>query len=104
MSADDPKSPDDHASTEEGAPEAGVAAEAGASASIGPQRYRISHSTVYVYGGNVAHSHQQLHLTPRTSARQRCLAHAITVTPLPTTRSEHLDAFGNTVTRLEIER
>jgi transglutaminase-like putative cysteine protease len=68
------------------------------------QRYRISHSTVYAYGGNVAHSHQQLHLTPRPSARQRCLAHTITVNPTPTTRSEHADAFGNTVTRLEIER
>jgi len=68
------------------------------------QRYHVSHSTVYAYRGRVAHSHQQLHLMPRPSARQQCLTHTITVTPTPSTRSEHTDAFGNTVTRLEIDR
>ncbi len=28
-------------------------------------RYRVRHETVYHYGGNVAHSHQLLHLSPR---------------------------------------
>jgi transglutaminase-like putative cysteine protease len=80
---------------------------AAAAAALEPaatQRYRIRHSTAYVYGGDVAHSHQQLHLTPRPSPQQQCLAQTIEVTPRPSSRSEHVDAFGNTVTRLEIDR
>jgi transglutaminase-like putative cysteine protease len=68
------------------------------------RHYRVSHSTVYVYGGSVAHSHQQLHLTPRPSARQRCRSHTVTVIPAPAVRSQYVDAFGNTVTRLEIDQ
>ena len=37
-----------------------------------PLRYRVRHETVYSYGGNVAHSHQLLHLTPREAPGQTC--------------------------------
>ena len=67
------------------------------------QRYRVRHETVYNYGGNVAHSHQLLHLTPRDSALQICSARNIQLEPLPSTRSEFLDAFGNLTTRLEYD-
>jgi transglutaminase-like putative cysteine protease len=70
----------------------------------GAVRYRVRHETRYVYEHAVAHSHQQLHLTPRHSARQSCEEHSILVDPTPSTLSEHEDAFGNTVTRFELDR
>jgi transglutaminase-like putative cysteine protease len=65
--------------------------------------YAVRHDTLYVYDRDVAHAHQQLHLTPRDSERQRCLSHHIDVTPAPSGRSEYQDAFGNTVTRVELD-
>ena len=67
------------------------------------QRYRVRHETVYRYGGDVAHSHQLLHLSPRDSEHQLCLSRAIHLQPLPSSRSENLDAFGNLTTRLEYD-
>ncbi len=66
-------------------------------------RYRVRHETVYSYGGDVAHSHQLLHLTPRGSPRQTCHRHSITLSPQPSIRREYVDAFGNLVTRLEYD-
>jgi transglutaminase-like putative cysteine protease len=67
------------------------------------QRYRVRHETIYNYGGNVAHSHQLLHLTPRDSAQQVCHLRTIRLEPQPSSRSESLDAFGNLATRLEYD-
>jgi transglutaminase-like putative cysteine protease len=67
-------------------------------------RYAVRHETQYKYRREVAHSHQQLHLTPRNSARQQCLQHGIQIEPQPAVRSEHDDAFGNLVTRVEFDR
>jgi transglutaminase-like putative cysteine protease len=66
-------------------------------------RYRVRHETVYHYGGDVAHSHQLLHLAPRDSANQICHSRTITLDPEPSTRREDVDAFGNFVTRLEYD-
>jgi len=66
-------------------------------------RYRVRHETAYSYGGNVAHSHQLLHLTPRNTPLQSCQDRTITLVPQPSSRSEDLDAFGNHVTRLEYD-
>ena len=66
-------------------------------------RYRVRHETVYAYGGNVAHSHQLLHLTPRDTPQQTCHRRTITLTPAPNARREDVDAFGNLVTRLEYD-
>jgi transglutaminase-like putative cysteine protease len=66
-------------------------------------RYRVRHQTSYQYGGDVAHSHQLLHLAPRDSATQICRSRTITLTPEPSTRREDVDAFGNFVTRLEFD-
>jgi transglutaminase-like putative cysteine protease len=68
-----------------------------------PQRYRVSHETVYHYGGDVAHSHQLLHLTPRDSVHQTCQSRTIRLDPPPSSRTEGLDAFGNVDTRLEYD-
>ena len=66
-------------------------------------RYRVRHETVYNYGGNVAHSHQLLHLTPRDTSQQTCYRRDIALQPQAGLRLEHVDAFGNTVTRLEYD-
>ncbi|HLY87918.1 MAG TPA: transglutaminase family protein [Acetobacteraceae bacterium] len=66
-------------------------------------RYRVRHETVYSYGGDVAHSHQLLHLIPRAGLRQQCHVCTIAVTPEPSVRRDDLDAFGNHVTRLEYD-
>ncbi|HEV7985551.1 MAG TPA: transglutaminase family protein [Steroidobacteraceae bacterium] len=67
-------------------------------------RYAVRHETCYRYGREVAHSHQLLHLTPRDCARQQCLEHRLLIEPQPAVRSEHVDAFGNRVTRVELDR
>jgi len=66
-------------------------------------RYRVRHQTVYDYGGNVAHSHQLLHLAPRDSLHQVCLSRSLELTPEPNARRDDVDAFGNFVTRLEYD-
>jgi transglutaminase-like putative cysteine protease len=66
-------------------------------------RYRVRHQTVYHYGGDVAHSHQLLHLSPRDSATQICHSRTITLDPQPSGRRDDADAFGNFVTRLEYD-
>jgi transglutaminase-like putative cysteine protease len=68
------------------------------------QRYAVRHETRYSYGREVAHSHQLLHLTPRDCPRQTCLGHSIAIEPQPAVRTEHIDAFGNRVTRVELDR
>ncbi len=69
----------------------------------GAVRYRVRHETVYHYGGDVAHSHQLLHLTPRDTPHQTCHRRDITLSPQPSVRREDVDAFGNLVTRLEYD-
>jgi transglutaminase-like putative cysteine protease len=66
-------------------------------------RYRVRHETIYNYGGDVAHSHQLLHLTPRDTARQSCHRRDITLEPRPSSQHDDVDAFGNHVTRLEYD-
>jgi transglutaminase-like putative cysteine protease len=69
----------------------------------GPVRYRVRHETAYSYGGDVAHSHQLLHLTPRDTSLQTCHERTITLSPQPSLRREDIDAFGNYITRLEYD-
>ena len=69
-----------------------------------PFRYRVRHLTRYVYGGEVVHSHQLLRLRPRPMPHQTTLSHAVTVTPQPAVSVDGHDAFGNPVTRLQIDR
>jgi transglutaminase-like putative cysteine protease len=67
-------------------------------------RYAVRHTTVYEYGGDVAHSHHLLHLTPREFEYQRCLSHALNLDPQPSSSHEDRDAFGNAIARLEYDR
>ena len=68
------------------------------------RRYAVRHATVYEYGGEVAHSHHLLHLTPREFEYQRCLAHSLGLDPQPSSAREDRDAFGNAIARLEYDR
>ncbi|HEY6924890.1 MAG TPA: transglutaminase family protein [Steroidobacteraceae bacterium] len=67
-------------------------------------RYHVRHETVYTYGSDVVHSRQLLHLVPRPAAYQQCLEHEIHISPGTFRRTEELDAFGNPVTRVEVDR
>ena len=68
------------------------------------QRYHVRHETIYRYGGNVAHSHQLLHLTARDSPHQRCLSRRLLLDPEPNSRTDITDAFGNAAIRLEYDQ
>jgi transglutaminase-like putative cysteine protease len=69
-----------------------------------PYRYRVRHLTRYAYGGEVVYSHQLLRLLPRPMPFQSTLQHQVVVTPLPAFRVDGSDAFGNPVSRLQIDR
>ena len=66
--------------------------------------YQVRHETTYRYSGDVVHSHQLLHLTPRDSFRQTCLSHDLSIQPGATHSTSDIDAFGNPVLRVEIDR
>jgi transglutaminase-like putative cysteine protease len=53
---------------------------------------------------DVAHAHHLLHLVPRPSAYQQCVSFELTFTPTADRRHDVIDAFGNVVTRLELEQ
>ena len=59
------------------------------------RRYRVSHRTDYRYSDVVTSSYGRGYLTPRDSARQRCIDFALDIDPLPADRSTSRDAYGN---------
>jgi transglutaminase-like putative cysteine protease len=69
-----------------------------------PLCYQVRHVTAYAYGGTVAHAHHLLHLTPRTMPTQTCLDHSLDVWPVATQCLVRVDAFGNHVNQLELDR
>jgi transglutaminase-like putative cysteine protease len=66
-------------------------------------RYRVRHETAYVYGSDVVHSHQLLHLVPRPSPFQQCIEHSIRIDPGSYRRRDETDTFGNIATHIELE-
>jgi transglutaminase-like putative cysteine protease len=67
-------------------------------------RYAVRHATTYEYGGDVSHSHHLLHLKPREFELQRCLRSSLALDPQPSSVREDVDAFGNSIARLEYDR
>ena len=59
------------------------------------RRYRVSHRTEYRYSDVVTSSYGRGHLTPRDSARQRCIVFDLDIDPLPADRSTSRDGYGN---------
>lgn len=57
--------------------------------------YEITHRTTYRYSDVVTSSYGRGFLVPRSSSRQRCLAHELLVDPEPADSSTGRDAYGN---------
>lgn len=66
-------------------------------------KYNVIHITRYTYTDTATLCHNQAHLTPRESARQRCINCKLEINPVPAVVQSWLDAFGNTATYFSIE-
>jgi len=66
--------------------------------------YQIFHDTHYKYDSPVSLAQQLAHLWPRPCAWQRCTQQELLINPVPTSRRDELDVFGNPLTRLAFER
>ena len=59
------------------------------------RRHRVTHRTEYRYSDVVTSSYGRGYLTPRNSARQRCVAHRLLIEPAPGDVSTSQDCYGN---------
>lgn len=66
-------------------------------------RYKVAHLTTYEYSDVVPMCQNQLHLTPRSDARQACRYHRLIVRPAPTSAGRYTDYFGNPVNYFAIQ-
>ncbi|MGE0188608.1 MAG: transglutaminase N-terminal domain-containing protein [Steroidobacteraceae bacterium] len=66
--------------------------------------YQVEHLTRYDYSAPVVHAHHLLHLTPREHPWQKVLSHHIEVLPVERQLLMSVDAFGNQLCRLELDR
>jgi transglutaminase-like putative cysteine protease len=67
----------------------------GPTASGSSRCYQITHRTVYRYSDVVTSSYGRGFLTPRDSARQRCLSHELLIEPEAADSSTSRDVYGN---------
>jgi len=67
-------------------------------------RYRIKHSTEYIYNAKVSHCYNVAHIIPRTSSRQTCLWSEVKVEPLAAISSKQEDYYGNMAFHFEIQQ
>jgi transglutaminase-like putative cysteine protease len=67
----------------------------GPTASGSSRCYQIVHRTVYRYSDVVTSSYGRGFLTPRDSARQRCLSHELIIEPEAADSSTSRDVYGN---------
>ena len=70
----------------------------------GTRTYRITHRTVYRYSDVVTSSYGRGFLTPRDSARQRCLTHDVLIDPEAADSSTSRDAYGNLSSYFHVTR
>lgn len=61
----------------------------------GGMRYRVQHTTTYGYEELVSICHNEVHLEPRTTSRQRCRRMRLTIEPTPAVLTGERDYFGN---------
>ena len=62
---------------------------------VGTRAYEITHRTMYTYSDDVTSSYGRGFLTPRDSARQRCVSHELMIDPEAADRSTSRDGYGN---------
>lgn len=67
----------------------------GPTASSASRSYEITHRTAYSYSDVVTSSYGRGFLTPRDSARQRCLFHELVIEPEAADSSTSRDGWGN---------
>ncbi|HTQ37653.1 MAG TPA: transglutaminase family protein [Pirellulales bacterium] len=67
-------------------------------------KYNVIHITRYMYTDTATLCHNQAHLTPRESARQKCTSCKLDIHPGPAMVRAWADAFGNTATYFSIEQ
>ncbi len=67
-------------------------------------KYKVVHATQYRYTEPVTLCHNLAHLTPRESARQKCIHCQLDIHPTPSIVQPWRDAFGNVVTYFSIEQ
>lgn len=65
--------------------------------------FNITHKTQYRYGHPVALCHNILRLRPRDFPGQACRSFRLAVSPLPESRIERLDFYGNCVTSISLQ-
>jgi len=66
-------------------------------------KYRVRHSTTYVYSDPVLLCHNEVRLTPRNVAHQTRGPILLAVVPEPAVRWEHIDYFGKNVTFFTVQ-
>lgn len=62
---------------------------------VGGRSYEVTHRTRYRYSDDVTNSYGRGFLTPRDSARQRCLIHELLIDPEAADSSTSRDPYGN---------
>jgi transglutaminase-like putative cysteine protease len=67
----------------------------GPTPAVNSRVYRVTHRTEYSYSDVVTSSYGRGHLTPRDTARQRCLTNTLEIDPDPADRSTSRDVYGN---------
>ncbi len=67
-------------------------------------KYEIVHSTRYIYQEVATLCHNQAHLTPRDTVRQRALNCRLEISPAPAAERTWTDVFGNQATYYSIEQ
>ena len=65
-------------------------------------RYKIWHSTEYLYQETVSTGHNRLCLVPLSSPEQSCLSSEVKITPTPDELTYRTDFFGNTLLFISI--
>lgn len=66
--------------------------------------YQVIHHTLYQYSDVVTSSYGRGFLTPRDSARQRCLIHELVIDPAASDSSTSRDAYGNLSSYFHVTR
>lgn len=67
-------------------------------------RYRIKHTTEYLYADNVSHCYNVAHIVPRDSRRQRRLKSNVRVHPFAAHSSKRVDYYGNVAYHFEVQK
>lgn len=65
-------------------------------------KYKVTHTTKYVYDAPVPVCHNIVYLSPRTTPLQICSRNRLTVSPTPATNTRRVDYFGNNVAAFSV--